>query len=193
VKFINKAEPDFYKEFIRTNEPQQWLELSPIREKLRDYMLTEEQNHQCGYTELRIHSGNTSSHIDHFKKQQLFPELRFDYKNLIVANNNPEFGAKYKDVKLKNRSDYDNLLHPAEKQLNDRFSYNLGSGEIEAATGDVKAAFTIAAFGLNHPLLREKRKSYTVIILSYLDQFNVEDANGFVGEFESLIRYIYTV
>lgn len=68
MKKIKKNEPDFYREFTEHNKPGAWGDLSKeIGYDIRVYMLTEEQNFQCAYTEIRLEPED--SHTDHLKNK----------------------------------------------------------------------------------------------------------------------------
>ncbi len=66
MRKIDKKEPDFYKEIIRKYKPEKWNDIHN-KADIRFYMLSDEQNFQCAYTELRIEP--ETSHIDHYIKQ----------------------------------------------------------------------------------------------------------------------------
>lgn len=192
MKDITKTEPAFYTEFVKKNNPVHWDDIAPIREQLREHMLSNEQNNLCAYTELSLQSNNSSSHVDHFKRQGLFPTERFNYTNLFTADKHPEYGAAHKD-KTVVQAEYSNLLHPCLDNLEGRFKYQEGSGEIEPQDAtDIKAEFTITAFNLNHKILREKRLSFVELIRMYKNQFTVDETIAILGQFDSLVRYIYT-
>ncbi|MCW3126356.1 MAG: hypothetical protein JWO03_2014 [Bacteroidetes bacterium] len=162
------------------------------KEKLRRHMLETEQNWQCAYTELRLTEKNSDSHIDHFKRKHgaLFPKLVFEYSNLFTASLDEDFGAKYKDKFVKAVADYDNLLSPSE--INPaNFNYNIATGAIEGNT--IKAKYTIEAFNLNHSDLKRNRLERIKLLEDYKDLYPLEETIGYIGEFESLIRYIYNV
>jgi uncharacterized protein (TIGR02646 family) len=192
VRHINKQEPDFYTKFISSEKPKNWDDFS-IGVELRRYMLENEQNSQCAYTELRLNETNRSSHIDHFKRKHssLYPQLTFDYNNLFTADISNDYGARHKDAFVKSRADYTNLLNPLSPDIQESFTYNLSNGEIEGRTEN--AQYTITVFKLNHQYLRRKRLDRIKMIDDYKDIYPLEDTIQYIGEFESLIRYIYAV
>lgn len=59
--------------------------------------LLKEQNNLCGYTELPLNN----KHIDHHHKRVLYPEKCFCRDNLIMATLDDDFGARYKDKRLR--------------------------------------------------------------------------------------------
>ena len=74
MKMVSKLEPVFYQDYISRNKPGTWKQLSfDIGFDMRTYMLMKEQNFQCAYTEIRLEP--EKSHIDHFKKKSLYPNL----------------------------------------------------------------------------------------------------------------------
>lgn len=140
-------------------------------EKSRCVILTDEQKQLCGYTEIYI-DDLKDCHIDHYKKRSLFPELTFEWNNLIAATNDSEFGAKYKDNKSGIQSnDYDNIFNPVTDNVENYFNYTAW-GEVTPKTAisemnNRKAKKTIEAFNLNHTSLKDRRKKLTNLIRSY--------------------------
>lgn len=191
MRQIIKSEPAEFSDFIRRERPTEWNDIAPIRENIRAHMLENEQNDQCAYTEIRIEKGKSYSHIDHFRKQSIFPALKFSYSNLFTAHLAEDFGAKHKDDVVRSSSDYDNLLSPLAPDLSDHFTFDVATGEIETST--IQGKYTTDIFNLNHPTLVERRKIAALSAVTYKDQFPVEDTIEFIGEFENLIRYIYNV
>jgi len=146
MKQINKKEPEFYKLFLSENSPELWEKLSlKIGYNVRNYMLMEEQNFQCAYTELRIEP--EESHIDHFRKRSLFPELTFKWDNLLTSCNYEYYGAKYKDKHIKKRH-YSNLINPVTNNPELYFMYSF-TGEILITDKNEDAKLTIDLFNLN--------------------------------------------
>ena len=68
MKKVSKEEPAFFSEHIAKEKPKNWNELitKGVGIDIREYILKNEQNYQCAYTEVRINSDISSSHIDHF-------------------------------------------------------------------------------------------------------------------------------
>ena len=99
MKAIIKQKPKFYSNFVSKNKPKLWKTVSKeIGFECRIYMLSEEQNFQCAYTEINIEPEN--AHIDHFIKQDfiksgLFPISVIEWNNLFTACNYEYFGAKH--------------------------------------------------------------------------------------------------
>ena len=88
-----------------------------IFEESRSVILTDEQNQLCGYTEIYINDLK-DCHIDHYKKKSMFPELTFEWNNLIVATKDSNFGANYKDNKSGiQKNNYGNIFNPVNFSL----------------------------------------------------------------------------
>lgn len=52
---ISKGNPPaFFSDFIKKEKPKDWNDVAPIREKLREYILENEQKGFCAYTEIKI-------------------------------------------------------------------------------------------------------------------------------------------
>lgn len=210
MKKINKREPEFFKSYIVKNKPIDWGALSKeIGYDIRDYMLSgsepdkkninvneSEQNFQCAYTEIDIEP-ERNSHIDHFKKQDLFPRLKFDWQNIFACSNISYIGAKHKDNKYKiKREDYELLINPVSDDPNDYFQYAI-TGEIIIRSNDKnsvnykKAKTTIDVFNLNDKYLVELRKTVAKQLMDYGNSLSISDLKQNIGKFESFIDYIY--
>jgi uncharacterized protein (TIGR02646 family) len=190
MKKINKKQPDFYKAFLEKNTPRSWETLTrEIGYDIRRHMLTEEQNFQCAYTETRLDPSSGQSHTDHFKKQNLFPDMIFEWDNLFTACNNEYYGAKFKDRNIK-KADYQYLINPAKEDPQKHFSYSM-TGEVLADHDDEKGKLTIDSFNLNDYALREQRKQVAYHIKAMHKDFSCEELVGLIGKFESFIKSIY--
>lgn len=190
MKQIVKNEPQAYQDFIRQNLPSEWEEVSlAIGDELRRYLLMEEQHYQCAYTELRVEPENT--HIDHFEKQSLFRNSKFDWNNLLASCNSEKYGAKYKDKKVRRREDYQALINPVIDNPNDYFTYSL-TGEILVDEDNPKAVITRDCFNLNDHALLEQRKQVVRNMRAMYRQFTVDELVEHIGKFESLIRAVYS-
>ena len=190
MKKINKSEPNFYKEFATQNKPRSYGELSEkIGYDVREYMLREEQNFQCAYTEIRLDPEN--SHVDHFRKQGLFSESVFEWNNLLTSCNNEYYGARCKDRRIKKKEDYQYLMNPVEDDPEEYFNYSI-TGDILADEETGTGQFTIDSFNLNDYALVEQRKRVANHVKSMCKQFSLEECIVFIGSFESFIRAIYS-
>ena len=190
MKQIFKIEPAIFNQFIAKNSPQTWGELSKkIGDELRLYMLINEQNNQCAYTEVRLQNKHLESHIDHFQKQSLFPELKFVWNNLLTSCNNEHYGARYKDKYIQ-KIDYEFLIHPAKTNPDDHLTYST-TGEI--LSKDKYGKTTIDLFNLNDKSLVEQRKTIAKQLKEIYQEFDIEELVSQYGKFESFIREIYKI
>ena len=195
MKQRNKIEPVFYSDFIRSNKPVEWNDIGQIRPDIRTYMLISEQNCQCAYTEIDIE--DDSSHIDHFKKQSMFPTLKFAWTNLFTSTNSEYFGAKYKDNKYKiQQADYQDLINPSVDSPSDFFDFAF-TGEIlvkEKNKNSIeykRAELTIKVFNLNERSLVQQRAKVIKDIVAYFNQLSINDIKQHIGKFDSLVENIH--
>jgi uncharacterized protein (TIGR02646 family) len=152
-----------FADFLKKNKPVFWKELDgQVRKDTREFILLEEQFLLCGYTEFYI--DNEDCHIDHYVKRDLDNRLCYDWNNLIVAVNDDEYGAKYKDGGngVKNLADYNLIFNPVNDTTQNFFRYTT-DGKIHPADNlsqsDLnKAQKTINIFNLNHNSLKMRRK-----------------------------------
>jgi len=170
-----------------------------IYERSRLVILTDEQNQLCGYTEIYINQ-LVDCHIDHYKKKNsaFFPQLVFDWNNLIVATYDDKFGARYKDNKSGIKvNDYNNIFSPVIDNVENYFYYN-DWGEIEPKSGisDLekdKVNKTIEVFHLNHNSLRNRRKNLIRMISCYRgmakdDILTALENSGFVSVINQILE-----
>ena len=146
-----------------------------IFEESRLVILTDEQNQLCGYTEIYINE-LIDCHIDHYKKKDsaFFPELVFDWNNLIAAIYDDNFGARYKDNKSGiQANDYNNIFNPVVDNVENYFYYTPW-GEITPKPGisdseKEKVKKTIKVFNLNHNSLQNRRRKLVRMISCYME------------------------
>ncbi|NML72120.1 TIGR02646 family protein [Chryseobacterium sp. RP-3-3] len=172
MKKINKQQPSQeFTDFVKSKRPTDWKDCDgEVKRQAKEYILLEEQDLLCGYTEIYI--DNEDCHIDHYVKRSLDNRLCFDWKNLIVAVNDEDFGAKYKDNggnNIKSLAEYNDILNPVNDDGNDYFQYSL-NGEINPietlnSKGIDKSDNTIKVFNLNHNSLKTRRADLSKIII----------------------------
>ncbi len=190
MKKIDKGEaPGFFSDFIKKNRPKVWNDITSIRSRLREHILTAEQLGYCAYTEIKISDAN-DCHIDHYRTRNLFPEKTFEYRNLMVSCNSEEYGAKYKDKQVKGKSDYDNLINPVEDNPTDYMEYTF-TGEIQPIDSNEKGMKTIAYFNLNQRSLINRRKQAILSLIAIKETLNEDESVNAIGEFETMLRQLY--
>ena len=119
----------------------------------------------------------------------MFPELTFDWNNLIVATKDSNFGANYKDNKSGiQKNNYGNIFNPVIDNVENYFDYTTW-GEVTPKTAiseveNQKAIKTIEVFNLNHNSLKDRRKNLISMIGSYgeiakIDILAALDKSGF--------------
>ena len=151
--------------FVKRNKPTQWKELpSDISAETRLFILCEEQDCLCGYSEIILENDSASSHIDHYYKRSLFPKKTFCWDNLIVSTNDEDFGGKYKDNTYKIKKDeYCQIFNPVVDDMS-KFITFYRNGEIKPLEGMPnnivnKVKKTVKVFNLNHSSLKKRREN----------------------------------
>lgn len=176
MRKIEKRKPiEMFGNFVRRNKPDNWSQLpNEIRMRVRKHIWQEEQLQLSGYTERILDIEDESTHIDHFRKRAFFPQLIFDWDNLIVAEHSNAYGADRKDndanFRVRSVNDYDSLIDPVHDNPHEFFSY-MANGEIVPCAGLAdkdrdKALYTIRCFGLNHEALVIERQTVINAIIS---------------------------
>lgn len=154
-----------WKKAARRNVNATWEALTPGERRAAAETLAREQHSWDGYTERLLRLDDKNTHIDHFRKRTLFPQLTFDWENLILAEHSTEYGAdakdNYSELKVRNKEDYQNLIDPVHEDPHQYFSY-LMDGEMVPRAGLTeeerwKALFTIDCFCLNNMVLKQGR------------------------------------
>lgn len=189
MKKINKNTPHFFSKFIKKNKPKYWKELPPENKtELGEYILQEQKN-QCAYCECYIKHYKSNSHIDHFKTQYQFSQLRFDYNNLFLSCNSQNNCARHKDNSHLQKNDFDKLINPALHNPENHFTF-LTTGEIIPINpNDVKAEFTIDKFNLQSEKLVHRRRTIAIIMNNdYYKSLDLEIIIREFKEFESFIK-----
>jgi len=155
-----------FDEFAKKNETAEWEGFSkPTSETHELYLkcrkeLLDQQGGLSAYTERSLR--NKKLHIDHFRKRDLFPTLKFEWNNLIVDERDKlDYGAGYKDKVVTDAADYERLIDPVAEDPYDFLTYQM-NGAIVPKCGlkesdRAKAEFTIRAFNLNAPSLQKQR------------------------------------
>lgn len=187
-QLVKGSAPDFFTKFITHKQPKSWEDMGPIRQELREHILTEQRD-LCAYTEVYL-SGGDSCHIDHYHTRNLFPEETFSYDNMLVSCNSEIFGAKYKDKQIKEKADYEDLINPLEEDPTNYLEFTF-TGDVVAVDTSTKGEKTISVFNLNEKSLVERRKIAALNLASMMDSFTEEDMVGAIGEFETMIRQLY--
>lgn len=180
MRKINKGQPSpLFNDFVSKNSPSAWGDLHgegvprEVYEDAKSVMLSDEQEQLCGYTEIHINEVK-DGHIDHYRKRDLFPNLTFDWNNLVVALKDSDFGANYKDNRSGiNGDDYDNIFNPVIDNVENYFDYTTwGKVTAKATISEAdtrKADKTIEVFNLNHKSLTDRRKNLISMMKIYGD------------------------
>ena len=150
---------------------------------------------RCAYCEAQIyHAG----HIEHFRRKNRqhpdgYPELTFAWDNLFLACGETAHCGHYKDRPNAPAYDPNDLIKPDEHDP-EHFLYFYSSGAVRPrqrlSEADAhRAAETIRVFGLDDPVLAEKRrralKAYREKIAADLDElasWPPEDRQAYLSE-----------
>lgn len=158
MRKINRGNPDpAFLKFASQKPVPSWKNLpSGLRQNITLQLLSE-QDGLSGYTEKPIQE---NVHIDHFRKQDLFPKNILDWYNFVVDEHGKYYGEDHKDKNVK-MGDYVKIIDPIQEDPHNFFDY-MANGEIIPKKGlstadEEKAKFTIDIFNLNHESLVDLR------------------------------------
>ena len=132
-------------------------------------MLDTEQCGLCAYTELRPDEAGLGTHIEHIKPKSTYPDLTFDYQNLVLCAlasedlgnpdiRNNQFGGHAKG----NEYDGNRFISPLDPESETSFLYQ-SDGRVVPFPANEKsqrerADYTIDLLKLNAPYLVNLRK-----------------------------------
>ncbi len=111
MRWIKKENPPkSLADFVCRNKNATWEHLSSeCRRELME-VLAEEQQSWDGYTERVLKMDDKNTHIDHFKKRALFPELTFKY-NIALKQGRCDVIEAIKSLKNSDCSSSDILTY----------------------------------------------------------------------------------
>lgn len=147
---------------------REWSDFSGVEaykdayDRLKMHMAINEQDCLSAYTELPL---GDSTHIDHFRKRSMYPQLTFEYYNMLVDDRNDNYGACHKDhpktkVRMETFDGKTRIFNPVEENMTEYISFS-ANGEMLVNTKDETIAErvreTIRVFNLNHPSLMARR------------------------------------
>ena len=197
MRKLDKGEPvQQFTDFIRRTHPERWEDAKDESQVWRKHIIEHEQSGLSGYTETPLHL--EKSHIDHFKKQSLYPQLVFEWNNYVVDGKDDTYGARFKDNSIRNRADNEKLINPVVEEAQRFFKYEL-SGKIVPAEGlseedNERAEFTINTFNLNESSLVDRRKKIINMDIRSFKGLSDEDVlkallpEGFASVVEQLLE-----
>jgi len=165
MRYVEKKDaPQFFLD--STSGLSTWDEYTN-KKPLREYILKEEQNHLCIYCESTISAENDNSHVEHIKPKDaaMYPELTFEYTNLVVScngncHNLQEDDNKYCCGHIKDNEYNDTkFLNPVEtRNIREYFEYDIDEGEIKSSLLDIsKSEYMIDTLRLNEGRLTVAR------------------------------------
>lgn len=198
MRHIHRGEPlAEFQRYVEKESPKDWESFS--KEMYELYVtcrkvLMEEQGNISGYTEMPL---KKNLHIDHFKKQSLFPRQMFDWRNFVVDEKDKPYGADRKDESIVLREKNEKLINPVEEDPHLFFTYQRNGNLIPVDSLSDKnrerAIFTIEVFSLNHEILRRKRLDMMCFVENYvaggLSMAEVKSALTECG-FPSVLEYM---
>ena len=197
MRKLDKGAPiQHFVDFIRHNHHDRWEDAKEASPIWREHILYQEQHGLSGYTEAPIRYEN--SHIDHFKKQTLYPNLIFEWNNYVVDSKDDTYGARFKDNVVCNQTDNEKLINPVVEDAQQFFKYELSGKMVPMdGLGDVekeRVNYTIDSFNLNEGSLMERRKSILNLDLSSFEGLTNHEIlealqpNGFISVVEQLLK-----
>ena len=171
---IKKVEaPDFFNLWIKDNKENS--------QRLRGFILENEQRNVCCYCEKKISPVQKESHIDHIRPQDKFPKLKHDYCNLAVSCMTANRCGNSKGNQFNM-----NFIVPTEENPLDYLTYS-ASGEIRSINDNPKGIETIKILNLNASSLVGARRVMFIKLEAMKD--SIDDFSNYFHEYPTLIDY----
>jgi len=160
-----------FNDWASDNGWRMWSDFSGVEkyrdayEQVRLHIAVNEQDCLSAYTELPL---GDATHIDHFRKRTLYPQLTFEYYNLLVDDRNDNYGACYKDsrkadVTAETFDGGKRIFNPVEEDMSQYITFNVNGEMLAKCDLDEemteRVTETIRVFNLNHPSLKNMRSA----------------------------------
>jgi uncharacterized protein (TIGR02646 family) len=166
MKYIQKGnEPSSLAAWNRKlgNRMPNWKSFShPVKNDVYAALLTE-QGYSCCYCGISINRRNC--HIEHYRPKSKYPDLTFDYKNLIASCQGEDEKRPTKPVHCGHKKggwfEYEFMVSPLDANCVDFFKYS-GYGEIiptDNPDREEAAETTIARLALDIDKLKKMRRN----------------------------------
>ena len=165
-------------------EPQAWVEKRNTpgftqfesSEELKQSLL-EEQGYICAYCMRRLPADDpntdATSKVEHIKPRSKYPDLQFDYKNLVICcPGNLECQPHCDNCKGDGSVSFD-LFNP---QLEDSITYLTFDGTIKSNNGTWDQEINLV-LNLNHPTLKANRKEKLTGVITVLNSLHKDSAS----------------
>jgi uncharacterized protein (TIGR02646 family) len=158
-----------------------WVKDKKNSQRLREFILENEQQHVCCYCEKGITPDNSDSHLDHVRPEHRFPKHKNDYRNLVVSCQTPGRCGIAKKSKFD-----DDFIVPTEENPGKYLTY-FTNGEIRAIENNKKAVVTIKILNLNAPSLVGARRTL-FLQLNKMKNSGIDVETNF-KEYPTFIKY----
>ncbi|MDE6793869.1 MAG: TIGR02646 family protein [Muribaculaceae bacterium] len=179
---INKAEEDIqrFNTWAKSKHLRRWVDdfsgpRAPYNQAyklIRANIVNKEQKGLSAYTEKPL---GQNIHIDHFRNRDIYPNLMFDYANMLVDDRNDNYGAYFKDnhsgVKKDIFDGKERIFCPVTENMADFITF-MFNGEMIAKLGlseiyTARVNETIRVFNLNHKTLKDIRRNIINLVIEY--------------------------
>ena len=168
------------KMYLRRNP--KWKRFRPHDKIPIHEALCEEQGWICCYcgTEIEL----KISHIEHLRPREYFPDLQFEYDNLLCSCQRELQKEEPRHCGNAKGSWFEEgiMASPLDTDCEGRFEY-LENGKIRGVTGDHGAEETVRHLNLDDDKLRELRKAAIDAAIDGLEIFQGEEHQELIGAY----------
>lgn len=153
------------------------------------------QSGLCAYSEINLEDHGYTSHLEHIKPKSQYPELTFDFNNIVVSalttneikdreyNRSDVFGGEFKQRAYNE----DLFISCTDPDCSKYFTY-INNGEVHphpklTPEETDKAKYTISTLNLNSPILVGKRELFIQNLKEQINNNNdIESVNKVINQ-----------
>ena len=165
--------PDFFNSWIKDKKEH--------GQRLKEFILENEQQNVCCYCEKRITPDNDHSHLEHIRPRSKFPQFKNDYKNIVVSC---QTAKRCGNAKGDQFNEY--FIVPTEENPGEYLTYS-PNGKIRAIGDNSKGNETINILKLNAPSLVGARRALFFKLHAMRDA--IDDFEKYFNEYPTFIKY----
>ena len=155
MRYIEKQEsPESFEHWKANNRTATWNDFSGNNEyrEVKEQLINQ-QEQMCGYCEIAITVDGGSSHIEHLKDRNNYPQETFNYNNFIASCQYTDSCGHKKETNY-----FNGFVSQFDPNCQSRFTYTRNGRIIPTDENDGDAIKTINVLGLNCKRLVDRRK-----------------------------------
>lgn len=158
--FIKSNPPQCYEKYVSKRLGETWDRFVCDQHECHEALLQSmkaEQDNRCCYCERTLQ--NRQAHVEHFAPKSIYPQLTFDYQNLMASCSDSLTCGHAKQGRVISED-----LSPLQLNCEHRFTFTLHGMVVPSNATDKLTQSAIQILNLNHPKLVDSRKEIARLI-----------------------------